>query len=97
MFDPIEIKKLYLFGTANPSPNDYNEHIRPLNASPASKSYDMNTYLTSGGGRFAYPSLFGAVEKFFAAENLDDRTYTFAELSTRLGLNDNDLEIKISQ
>jgi RTX calcium-binding nonapeptide repeat (4 copies) len=60
----------------------------------------MLEYMTSGGGRFAYPSLFGAVEKFFTATTIPDSTYTYSQLlDTRLGLNltPGDLEIIISQ
>lgn len=30
-YDPIELIKLYLFGTSTPSAEDYNQHIRPWN------------------------------------------------------------------
>ncbi|MDY7003632.1 MAG: VWA domain-containing protein [Cyanobacteriota bacterium] len=97
-YDPIEITKLLAFGTNAPSPDNYNEHIRPANATPATITYDMATYMSSGGGRFAYPSLFPAVDRFFSA-NIPDGTYTYAEISSPdiLNLSDNDLRVGISQ
>lgn len=49
MYDPIEITKLLVFGTANPSSDDYNQHIRPTDATPASITYNMLEYMTTGG------------------------------------------------
>lgn len=72
-YDPIQLTRRYVFGTDNPSPDDYNLHIRLLDAGkPAPIQYDMFEYMTNGAGRYAYPSLFGAVEKFFSATTLDD-------------------------
>jgi hypothetical protein len=54
IYDPIEITRLYIFGTNSPSPDDYNAHIRPWDAnidSRVTKTYDMFEYLTNGGGR----------------------------------------------
>ena len=51
--DGKEITKLLVFGTKNPSPSDCNQHIRPLSAPKPSITYDMATYMNSGGGRFA--------------------------------------------
>jgi hypothetical protein len=48
--DEIEITKLLVFGTNNPSSEDYNEHIRPKTAAPASITYSMSDYMTHGGG-----------------------------------------------
>jgi VCBS repeat-containing protein len=96
MYDPIEITKLYVFGTNNPSSNDYNEHIRAIGATPASITYSMSDYMTSGGGRFAYPSLFGAVERFFNSV-IADGTYTYGQISSLLGLGAADLRVNISQ
>jgi VCBS repeat-containing protein len=98
MFDPIEITKLLVFGTNSPSPDDYNEHIRPTNATPASITYNMSDYMTVGGGRFAYPSLFGMVEEFFNA-TLPDNTYTLNTLETQLGktFTADDFRVGISQ
>ncbi|WP_150046078.1 MULTISPECIES: hypothetical protein [Methylomonas] len=65
-YDPIELIKLYLFGTKTPSAEDYNLHIRPWNTnitgtpSQVSIQYDMQDYMFSGAGRYAYPSLFKA-------------------------------------
>jgi Ca2+-binding RTX toxin-like protein len=89
MYDPIEITKLYLFGTNNPSPSDYNQHIRPSGAIPASIVYDMNQYMTTGGGRFAYPSLFRIVERFFFSLGpIPDGSYTYEQLASILGLSE---------
>lgn len=89
MYDPIEITKLYLFGTNNPSPSDYNQHIRPSGAIPASIVYDMSQYMTTGGGRFAYPSLFGIVERFFfSLQPIPNGSYTYEELASILGLSE---------
>jgi Ca2+-binding RTX toxin-like protein len=96
MYDPIEITKLFAFGTNSPSSDDYNKHIRPRGTAPASKSYIMSDYMTSGGGRFAYPSLFGAVKKFFNT-TLPDKTYTYTEIADILKLSDRDLKLNISQ
>ncbi|NET26169.1 VWA domain-containing protein [Okeania sp. SIO1I7] len=98
-FDPVEITRLLVFGTDTPSPDNYNEHIRPFNATPATKTYDMATYMNIGGGRFAYPSLFPAVERFFST-NIPDGIYSYAQISSpdRLNLNDDDdLRVGISQ
>ncbi|MGK7892633.1 MAG: VWA domain-containing protein [Xenococcus sp. (in: cyanobacteria)] len=97
-YDPIEITKLLAFGTNAPSPDNYNEHIRPANATPATITYDMATYMSSGGGRFAYPSLFPAVDKFFST-NIADGTYTYAQISSPnlLNLSNDDLRVGISQ
>lgn len=96
MYDPIEITKLFVFGTNSPSPDDYNQHIRPTGATPASIPYSMSDYMTGGGGRFAYPSLFGAVEKFFTTA-IPDGTYTYSQIATLLGLSASDLKVGISQ
>jgi Ca2+-binding RTX toxin-like protein len=96
MYDPIEITKLFVFGTNSPSPDDYNQHIRPTGATPASIPYSMSDYMTGGGGRFAYPSLFGAVEKFFTTA-IPDGTYSYSQIATLLGLSASDLTVGISQ
>ena len=74
LYDPTEITKLFLFGTANPS-DDYNEHIRPNGSEPDSKRFDMSDYMLNGAGRYAYPSIFGAIEKFFNADSIEDGIY----------------------
>lgn len=82
-YDATELSKLYVFGTDSPSPDDYNEHIRSSNAQPAFKKYNMADYMANGAGRFAFPSLFGAVEKFFNTAIPDspaNKPYTFTEL-----------------
>ena len=96
MYDPVEITKLFVFGTNSPSPDDYNQHIRPTGATPASITYNMSDYMTGGGGRFAYPSLFGAVEKFFTTA-IADGTYPYSQIAALLGLSASDLTVGISQ
>jgi VCBS repeat-containing protein len=96
MYDPIEITKLLVFGTNNPSSDDYNKHIRPAGTTPASINYNMLDYMTKGAGRFAYPSLFSAVEKFFDSTTLLDKDYTPAEITSELGLSDSDFTVTIS-
>lgn len=53
-------------------------------------TYDMTAYMNSedgGGGRFAYPSLFPAVEKFFNKKNeIPDGNYTYDQITEILGL-----------
>ena len=101
LFDPTEITKRFLFGTDNPSSDDYNKHIRPAIGSagskPAPKKYSMLDYLTEGAGRYAYPSLFGAVEKFFQSDSLKNQTYTFGQLSKQLSFANSDFRVGISQ
>ena len=121
-FDPIEITKLLVFGTSTPSSDNYNKHIR-LELEPGKEeaknypsgderapsiTYDMYAYMETGAGRFAYPSLFPAVEKFFNA-NISDGNYTYAQITPILGLKEGekkpifgsptlgDNEIEISQ
>ncbi|BAZ00464.1 FG-GAP repeat-containing protein [Tolypothrix tenuis PCC 7101] len=97
-YDEKEITKLFVFGTNNPSASNYNEHIRPTTATPASINYSMSDYMTQGGGRFAYPSLFGVVDKFFGA-TLADNTYSVTTLATALGttFSPDDFRLGISQ
>jgi Ca2+-binding RTX toxin-like protein len=100
-FDPIEITRLFVFGFGTdtpPPPDNYNEHIRSRNATPESITYSMSEYMMNGGGRFAYPSLFPAVEKFFNGEIPErENGYTAEEIRGILGLTSNDLNIDISQ
>jgi Ca2+-binding RTX toxin-like protein len=99
MYDPIKITRLLVFGTEEPSIY-YNDHIRPLGNVTTSTPYDMLGYMTSGGGRFAYPSLFGAIRKFFDATTIPDGIYTYSQLSNPdfgLNLTGNDLNLGISQ
>ncbi len=100
-YDPIEITRLYVFGTDAPSLDDYNLHIRPNDAEPPPKEYNMIHYMTSGAGRYAYPSIFGAVQKFFAS-NVADGQYTLAQIQLAIGeqftTGDNsDVRVEISQ
>jgi len=102
-FDPIEITKLLVFGTSTPSPDNYNEHIR-LELEPGKEeakdypsgdkrapsiTYNMYAYMETGAGRFAYPSLFPAVKKFFNAK-ISDGNYTYAQITSMLGLKEGD-------
>jgi hypothetical protein len=98
MYDAVEITRRLIFGTNDPLFYDYNAHIRPDDAKPDTQYYDMGTYLTSGGGRYAYPSLFGAVKKFFST-TIPDNVYTYAELASlnQLNLSAEDLDLYISQ
>jgi Ca2+-binding RTX toxin-like protein len=77
IYDPNEITRLYVFGTNTPSAEDYNLHIRALSANTkedvpvgssdakVTKHYNMLDYMENGAGRYAYPCLFGAIEKIF--------------------------------
>ena len=98
-YDEIEITRKFVFGTDKPSPDNYNAHIRGKDVKPASQDYDMDTYMNSGGGRFAYPSLFPPVERFFSREIPDrENGYTDVEIFGILGLDTSDLRIiNISQ
>ncbi|CAD5942875.1 VWA domain-containing protein [Planktothrix agardhii] len=97
-YDEIEITRKFVFGTDKPSPDNYNAHIRGKDVKPASQDYDMDTYMNSGGGRFAYPSLFPAVEKFFNGKIPDrEKGYTSGEIKGILGLTSRDFWINISQ
>jgi Ca2+-binding RTX toxin-like protein len=99
-YDLVQITRKLLFGTDTPSTTDYNLHIRPRASILPSQKYDLNQYMQFGAGRFALPSLFGAVDKFFNTTSfeLPDGTYTYTQLATILGLNDQaDLQRQISQ
>jgi hypothetical protein len=80
IYDPIQITKLFLFGTDSPSPDDYNQHIRPWTANTGagrvSIAYDMQTYMSVGAGRYANPALFKAFDKIFSL-SLDNGDYTY--------------------
>ena len=97
-YNEKKITRLFVFGTNTPSPSDYNRHIRPLSATPASITYDMNIYMTQGGGRFAYPSLFGAIKKFFSSTRTFTQTlYNYAAMAGKLNLSAGDSKLSISQ
>ena len=70
-YDPIEITQKYVYGADEKSNTlsntDYNDHIRPDGSTPPSVQYDMLEYLTNGAGRYAIPSIFPIVDKFFQA------------------------------
>jgi hypothetical protein len=92
IYDPIEITRLYVFGTNTPSPDDYNQHIRPLEANPEGdgrvhKDYDMHEYMTNGAGCYAYPSLFKAIETIFST-TIPDSTALTAENGTSYNYNE---------
>ncbi len=80
IYDPIQITKRFLFGTDTPSPDDYNQHIRPWTANTGANrvsiSYDMQTYMNVGAGRYADPALFHAFDKIFSL-TLSDGIYTY--------------------
>jgi Ca2+-binding RTX toxin-like protein len=110
-YNPIAITRLYLFGTNSPSLTEYNQHIRPILPSnglmpAASIEYDISDYMRYGGGRYAYPALFGTVRKFFQA-TLPDGDFTYSELlqvirtnnpnNTDIHLTDADNSLGISQ
>ncbi|MEG4328159.1 calcium-binding protein [Microcoleus sp. herbarium5] len=74
------LTKLLIFGTTAPSSPDYNSHIRDTTTSlfSAEIKYDMTDYMNNGGGRYAYPSRFKAVEKFFnSTADLPSGQYTY--------------------
>ncbi len=100
MYDPQEITKLLVFGTNNPSPSDYSQHIRPLDATEPSITYSMRDFMDTGGGRFAYPALFNAVEKFFNSTTLSNNNnnpYDYAGILSALNLSPKDFTLGISQ
>jgi len=103
MYDPVEISRLLVFGTNSPSPNNYNEHIRPEDDLQPSISYSMSDYMSSGGGRYAYPSLFKPIEEFFN-RSFTDGEYTYGQLKEELEdiyevslPNENSITVGISQ
>jgi Ca2+-binding RTX toxin-like protein len=102
-----DITKLLVFGTTDPSSPDYNSHIRSKETGGPTIKYDMNDYMMTGAGRYAYPSLFGAVRDFFYGFDailIAPGTYTYTtkggkiESGGGLGfLEDKDFQIGISQ
>jgi Ca2+-binding RTX toxin-like protein len=90
IYDPNEITRLYVFGTNTPSSEDYNLHIRALSDTPASITYNMLDYMENGAGRYAYPCLFGAIEKIFqldttqVAKKIADGCYSVAGIQQAL-------------
>ena len=96
-YDEKQITRLFAFGTNTPSQSDYNQHIRPLDAPQPSITYNMATYMNLGGRRFAYPSLFGAIQKFFDSTIILAGMYNYTQIQNRLGLTNSDLELGISQ
>jgi hypothetical protein len=77
-----EITKYFVFGTTDPSSPDYSPHIRPETSDIKTIKYDMNDYMTEGAGRYAYPSIFGAVEKFFNSPWIWPGTYSYTTNNT---------------
>ena len=99
-YDEIEITRLLVFGTENPNPSDYNEHIRSNDAPQPSITLSMSDYMNKGAGRYAYPSLFNVVEEFFEAENLpNNASYNINALQEQLGttFEEEDFRLGISQ
>ncbi len=84
IYDSTEILKRYIFGSNTPSNSDYNQHIRPSNAAAASITYDMQNYMSEGGGRYAYPSLFKTIQKIFNSVITDGEYMSLSELNTEL-------------
>ncbi len=107
-YDEIDFTRRFVFGTSNPSTTDYNQHIRAPGSRPEPIVLNMSSYLTNGGGRYAYPSVFGVVDKFFRTnipdgiyEIVTDGNITLTDISnsnnTIIELEENDFLIKISQ
>lgn len=100
-YNEIEITKLHVFGTSTPSADDYGSHIRPLDADPASIHYNMLAYMTEGGGRYAFPALFGAVKSFFETTiDIPDGEYTYDMLHSppyNLTSGEHDFRLELSQ
>jgi hypothetical protein len=110
--DPIALTRLLVFGAYNPSSPDYNSHIRSYQLDenpetldlstpkPASITYSGYDFMINGGGRYAYPSMFNVVEKFFGS-NLDkkDGGYTYQDLIDRgvISQQDKDQIVIVSQ
>ena len=96
----IDKTRRYVFGTSSPSA-DYNDHIRPYSATTAPVTESAIDYMTNGGGRFALPSTFAAVDRFFLDNTLLPGSYSVQELSDRLNLDNSnyfdDFQIGISQ
>lgn len=75
MTDAINIVRMYLFGTSQPSTDDFNKHITREGASTSpSPAYQFSAaaYMTTGAGRYALPSLAPVVKAFFEATSLPD-------------------------
>jgi hypothetical protein len=89
LYNSTEITLRYVFGTSNPSSKDedYNSHIRNIGAVPQPKAYNMLTYLTLGGGRYAFPSLFPIINKFFDYPfPIANGVYSYNQIIPILGL-----------
>ena len=59
---PIEITKLYLFGTTE-VPADFNDRIRDPGEPGATEPVSMIGFLTAGPGRYANPARSEAIER----------------------------------
>lgn len=64
MIDAQLITKLYLYGQQNPQSN-YNDRIRPSDATNPTITIDMYAYMTQGPGRYATPERSVAFGAFF--------------------------------
>jgi Ca2+-binding RTX toxin-like protein len=90
MADAINIVRMYLFGTSQPSTADYNQHItREGVLTPPEYHFSAAAYMTTGAGRYAFPSLAPVVKAFFEAATLLERVgqpYSYSEVMQILGL-----------
>ena len=77
-YDPVLLTKRLVYGTENPS-DDFNEHIRPDGEVPQSVTYSMKDYMESGSGRYAIPSIFPIVDKFFSSFEIEPGNYDTPE------------------
>ncbi len=91
--DPTEYTQRVVFGGDENSgtlstSDDYNDHIRDaISPAPPAFEYDMVDYLTNGAGRYATPSVFPFVDKFFDLDISNpqtglttNQTYNFNEI-----------------
>ena len=77
-YDSVLLTKRLVYGTENPS-DDFNEHIRPDGEVPQSVTYSMKDYMESGSGRYAIPSIFPIVDKFFSSFEIEPGNYDTPE------------------
>jgi hypothetical protein len=95
---------LFLYGTKETPPEFFNR-IRPEDAPHIVVELDMHSFMSSGPGRYALPSLAPFVQKFFAddlglSQALQNRDlhgpYTVGELE-ELGVSDKEFHIELQQ
>lgn len=85
-YDGIAMAKMYLFGTTD-VPADFNERVRDTDAPEATITHSADQYLTSGPGRYAWPSRANIVERFFedpTYAGLAPGTYSLQELQAAM-------------